>query len=107
MGGCNCGHLAQELTTLTKDQIHQCAMQRDGDWNEQVGDYCPISQMPINLLINEILSVGLILKDLKHLERLDDRNVLIRFPLEKRFLSHNIREDVVSYIHAWASLLEE
>lgn len=107
MGGCNCGHLAQELTTLTKDQIHQYAMQRHGDWNEQVDDYCPTSQMPIDLLINEMLSVGLMLEDLKHLERLDDRNVLNRFPLEKRFLRHNVREDVISYIHNWASLLEE
>ncbi|MVM30610.1 hypothetical protein GO755_11265 [Spirosoma sp. HMF4905] len=107
MGGCNCGNLAQELTKLNKDQIHQYAMQRHGDWNEQAEDYCSTSQMPIDLLINEMLNAGLTLEDLKHLERLDDRQVLARFPIEKRFLKHNIREDVIAYMTAWAELLEE
>ncbi|WP_018619333.1 hypothetical protein [Spirosoma luteum] len=107
MGGCNCGNLAQELTKLNKDQIHRYAMQRHGDWNEQAEDYCSTSQMPIDLLINEMLSAGLQLEDLKHLERLDDRQILTRFPIEKRFLKHNLREDVVTYMNAWADLLEE
>ncbi|QJW91962.1 hypothetical protein HNV11_22550 [Spirosoma taeanense] len=107
MGGCNCGNLAQELTKLSKDQIHRYAMQRYGDWNEQVKDYCSTSQMPIDLVINEMLNAGLTLEDLKHLEKLDDRLVLLQFPLEKRFLKHNVRDDVVAYMHAWANLLEE
>ncbi len=107
MGGCNCGNLAQELTKLNRDQIHQYAMQRYGDWNEQVEDYCSTSQMPIDLIINEMLNAGLMLEDLKHLEKLDDRQVLIRLPLESRHLKHNVRDDVVSYMKAWADLLEE
>ncbi|SFD76593.1 hypothetical protein [Spirosoma endophyticum] len=107
MGGCNCGNLAQELTKLSKDQIHRYAMQRHGDWNEQAEDYCQTSQMPIDLLINEMLNAGMLLEDLKHLERLDDRQILVRLPLEKRHLKHNVREDVVSYMTAWAELLEE
>lgn len=107
MGGCNCGNLAQELTKLNKDQIHQYAMQRHGDWNEQAEDYCSTSQMPIDLLINEMLNSGLQLEDLKHLERLDDRRVLGGFPLEKRYLKHNARVDVIAYMTAWAELLEE
>lgn len=107
MGGCNCGNLAQQLTKLSKDQIHRYAMQRHGDWNEQAEDYCSTSQMPIDLLINELLNVGLLLEDLKHLEKLDDREVLARFPLEKRFLKHNVREDVIAYMNAWAEMLEE
>lgn len=107
MGGCNCGNLAQELTKLDKDQIHRYAMQRHGDWNEQAEDYCETSQMPIDLLINELLNAGLMLEDLKHLERLNDRQVLLRFPIGKRFLKHNVREDVVTYMNAWAELLEE
>lgn len=107
MGGCNCGNLAQELTKLNRDQIHQYAMQRYGDWNEQVEDYCSTSQMPIDLVINEMLNAGLMLEDLKHLEKLDDREVLARFPLEARYLKHNVRDDVVAYMNAWAELLEE
>ncbi|GAB3224482.1 hypothetical protein [Spirosoma arcticum] len=107
MGGCNCGNLAQELTKLNRDQIHQYAMQRYGDWNEQVDDYCSTSQMPIDLVINEMLNAGLMLEDLKHLEKLDDRQVLIRFPVETRHLKHNVRDDVAAYMNQWANLLEE
>lgn len=107
MGGCNCGNLAQELTKLSKDQIHRYAMQRYGDWNEQVDDYCSTSNLPLDLVINEMLSAGLMLEDLKHLERLDDRKVLARFPVEKRHLKHNVRDDVVAYMNEWANLLEE
>lgn len=82
-------------------------MQRYGDWNEQVEDYCSTSQMPIDLVINEMLNAGLMLEDIKHLEKLDDRQVLIRFPLEVRHLKHNVRDDVVAYMNAWADLLEE
>lgn len=107
MGGCNCGNLAQELTKLSRDQIHQYAMQRYGDWNEQVEDFCSVSHMPIDLVINEMLNAGLMVEDIKHLEKLDDRQVLKRFPLEARYLKHNIRNDVVAYMNAWAELLEE
>lgn len=107
MGGCNCGNLAQELTKLTKDQIHKYAMQRYGDWNEQVQDFCPTSLMPIDLVISEMVSAGLALEDLKNLEKLSDKQVLARFPIEKRFLRHNQRDDVVLYLRAWADMLEE
>ncbi len=107
MGGCNCGNLAQELTKLNKDQIHRYAMQRYGDWNEQVDDFCPTSQLPLDVIISEMLNAGLMLEDLKHLEKLDDREVLSRLPIEKRFLKHNVRDDVVTYMNAWADLLEE
>lgn len=107
MGGCNCGNLAQELTSLNKDDIHRYAMQRYGDWNEQIDDYCPTSQMPLDLLINQMIIAGLMLEDLKHLEKLDDRQILLRLPLNKRYLKHNIREDVILYMNAWADMLEE
>jgi hypothetical protein len=107
MGGCNCGNLAQELTRLDKNQIHRYAMERYGDWNKQLDDYCPASQMPIDVIINEMVMAGLQIEDLKHLEKLDDRAVLLRLPLEKRHLRHNVREDVVTYMNTWASLLEE
>ncbi|UHG91424.1 hypothetical protein [Spirosoma oryzicola] len=107
MGGCNCGNLAQELTKLSKDQIHRYAMERYGDWSKQVDDYCSSSQMPIDLIINEMITNGLTIEDLKHLEKLDDREVLLRLPLEKRYLKHNVRDDVVTYLNTWAGLLED
>jgi hypothetical protein len=107
MGGCNCGNLAQELTKMTRAQIHQYAMQRYGDWNEQVADYCDASQLPFDVIINQMLDAGLSLEDLKHLEKLDDRAVLHRLPIDRRHLIHNRRDDVVTYLTEWANLLEE
>ena len=107
MGGCNCGNLAQQLTKLNRNQIHQYAMQRHGDWSEQAESFCSTSQMPIDLLINEMLAAGLTLEDLNHLEKLDDRQVLRRFPFERRFIKYNVREDVIAYMNVWAELLEE
>lgn len=107
MGSCNCGHLAQEVTQLSKGQIHAYAMQGSGDWNEQLNDYCETSQMPIDLVIFELLSFGFSLEDLKALEYVSNPAVLARLPLEKRHLRRNVREDVVVYLLAWADLLEE
>ena len=108
MGGCNCGNLAQELTKLTKDDIHRYAMQGYGDWSEQVGGFCDTSFMPIDLVISEMLGAGLTIEDLQNLERLADRAVLSRFPTGiRQHLRHNNRADVVLYMNAWAEMLEE
>lgn len=107
MGSCNCGNLAQEITKLSKAQIHAYAMQGCGDWNEQLNDYCETSQLPMDLLIHELLTAGFELNDLKNLERLCDEEVLERLPIEKRYLRHNLREDVVVYLNEWANMLEE
>lgn len=68
MGVCNCGNLAQELTHFTKAEIHQFAMQKFGDWNGQLLDYCPTSGLPMDLMISGMLDSGLTLEDLAHLE---------------------------------------
>ncbi|MBB3840800.1 hypothetical protein FHS57_004820 [Runella defluvii] len=108
MGSCNCGNLAQEITKLTKAEIHAHALANGrGDWNEQLNDYCPTSGLPMDLLINEMIDAGLDSDDLKHLERLSDRRILNRLPENKRHLRHNYRDDVVLYISEWATMLEE
>ena len=38
MGSCNCGHLAQNITSFTRAEIQQFALQKRGDWSEQVID---------------------------------------------------------------------
>ena len=108
MGSCNCGNLAQELTQLTKAEIHQFAMQGRGDWREQVEEFCPTSGLPMDLLIADLLNYGLTTTDLQNLERLSDKKVLARIPVEKRYeLHHNVRNDVVLYMNEWARLLED
>jgi hypothetical protein len=107
MGLCNCGFLAQEITHFTKAEIHQRAMQRHGDWTEQLNDYCPTSGLPMDDLISELLSFGFDANDLKHLEKLSDGKVLRLIPVDQRDLKHNIKKDVVKYLKIWANLLEE
>lgn len=106
MGACNCGHLAQQITHLNKDEIHRRAMQSYGDWSEQLNDYCPASGLPLDDLISDMLRAGFDADDLKHLERLSDPTILNTLPPDKKYLVHNRKADVVTYLEAWANKLE-
>ncbi len=106
MGSCNCGHLAQQVTRLSKSEIHSRAMEKYGDWNEQLNDYCPTSGLLMDDLITQMLDFGFDSDDLKHLEKLSDPDVLQQLPLDQRHLKHNKRDDVVKYLNCWADLLE-
>jgi hypothetical protein len=103
MGACNCGFLAQQVTKLTKKEIHSIALQGHGDWNEQLNDYCPTSGLPFDGIITALLSHGFDIDDLRHLENLSDPAVL-RFA--RRVFSRNSKPDAVTYLRHWASLLE-
>ncbi|GAA0891129.1 hypothetical protein GCM10009122_08080 [Fulvivirga kasyanovii] len=107
MGSCNCGHLAQEITRLSKSEIHSRAMNKYGDWNEQLNDYCPTSGLLMDDLITQMIDFGLDTDDLKHLEKLSDTKILKRLPQADRYLQHNRKQDVIIYINAWADLLED
>ena len=107
MGSCNCGFLAQEVTQLSKAEIHQYAMRRTGDWSEQINEYCPSSGLPIDLIISDMINIGMDLEDIKNLEKLSDPGVLSKLPGEKKHLKHNVRDDVVLYLFTWAEMLEE
>lgn len=108
MGACNCGNLAQELTQFSKAEIHRYAMQKHGDWNEQILEYCPTSGYPIDLMISKMLDFGLTLEDLANLERLSDQEILNRIPKEKRDrINKNSRVDVILYMETWSKILRE
>ncbi len=108
MGACNCGHLAQEITHFSKAEIHQFAMQKKGDWNEQIVEYCPSSGYPMDLLISTMLDAGLTLDELAHLEKLSLPEVLDRLPIDKKHhLNKNKREDVILYFETWHEILEQ
>ena len=108
MGSCNCGYLVQEVTQLSKAQIHEYAMQtRGGDWSEQSMDYCPTSGYLMDQVISIMLNTGMEIADFKHLERLSDPEILKRLPIEERNLRYNHRDDVIKYMTTWAERLEE
>jgi len=103
MGACNCGFLAQEVTRMTKKEIHTRAMEGHGDWNEQLNDYCSNSGLRMDDLISELLNFGFDINDLRHLEKLSDPEVLLYVD---RHLSHNKKSDVITYLDGMARLLE-
>lgn len=106
MGACNCGFLAQQVTFLTKAEIHSRAMEGYGDWREQLNDYCPTSGLKMDNLISELINFGFDIDDLTHLERLSDPKVLQCLPVKSRNLQHNNKEHVVLYINTMATRLE-
>jgi len=106
MGSCNCGFLAREITRLNKGLIHSFAMQRCGDWSEQLRDYCPTSGLPMDDLISVLIGSGFDVDDLIHLERLSDSQILRARPCNAT-LRHNVKHDVIEYLNAWIVLLEE
>lgn len=107
MGSCNCGNLAQVVTNLDKAAIHQEAMRRHGDWNEQLFDYCPQSGLPFDHIIDTMLDFGFTRSDLAHLEKLSDDLVLANLPQGKQYLRYNNSQDVTKYLQSWADLLEK
>lgn len=106
MGQCNCGHLAQTLTATGGQAIHRSALEREGDWSEQMVEYCPDSGLRIDDIITTMLAAGLELADLRHLERLSDPAVLALVSAEHLPLRRNRRADAVLYLRAWSELLE-
>jgi len=106
MGACNCGFLAQEVTKLTKAEIHRRALERHGDWTEHLNDYCPTNGLPFDDVISELLAFGFDSDDLKHLEKLSDPIILRTLPFTERNLQHNNKQDVIRYLKAWIYLLE-
>lgn len=101
---CNCGHLVQSVTQLSAREIYEAAFLRGGDWGEQAREFCPSSGYPIDFMLARLFELGLDADDVRNLERLSDDRVLRE--LGVRELRYTRRDDVVSYLHAWARLLE-
>lgn len=104
MGSCNCGNLAQTITSFTRAEIQQYALQKRGDWSDQLLDYCPTSGYPMDMIIERMVDYGFSTQDLRHLEWLSDSEILnfIGVP----FLNRNLKSDTILYLNAWANMLE-
>lgn len=105
MGFCNCGYLAQEISGKQAQEIHKSALQKPGDWRDQLREYCPSSGLPMDGIISIMEDAGFSVQDLINLERLDDHRVLKR--VGRGTLSHNCKQDVIDYLNAWASICED
>lgn len=106
MGNCNCGHLAQTLTKLKPREIHRRALEAVGDWTQQVTEYCPTSQLPLDRVMDTMIAAGLSTMDIANLERLEDDAVLKAVPAGRLPLDFRERDDAILYLRTWADLLE-
>lgn len=107
MGMCNCGFLARTVTGLSEHVIHEAALVRGGDWEQQAKDYCPTSGLMIDSIIATMMDIGLSPEDMAHLEKLSDDRVLQRLPHDRRYPARNVKADVVLYMRTWADLLAD
>jgi hypothetical protein len=106
-GSCNCGHLLQVVTCLSKSEILEYVQSTQGEWTEIAEEYCAVSDAPVYLLISRLEKLGLTPTDIHNLEYLEDRQVLQNLPGGFRWLKRNVREDVIVYFETMASMLEE
>jgi len=106
-GSCNCGHILQVVTHLSKKEILAHAQSVCGEWTEIAEDYCGVTNAPAYLLVSKLEKLGLTPTDIHNLEYLEDRTVLENLPDGFRWLKRNVREDVIVYFETMAEMLEE
>ncbi|MEM7385911.1 MAG: hypothetical protein AAF514_13295 [Verrucomicrobiota bacterium] len=107
VGRCNCGHLAQSICGLDDRKILSHFGEHLGEWTELAKDYCDVSGLEVEQLVESLAGVGFGLDDIRHLEFLDDDRVLKHLPDERRHLQRNERADVILYMETLANLLED
>ena len=105
MGSCNCGNLAQTITSFSRAEIQKYALEKRGDWTEQLTDYCPTSGLPMDLIIEKMINFGFSRQDLRHLEWLSDEEILTNIGVS--YLNKNLKSDTILYIKSWANLIED
>ncbi|HEY0042885.1 MAG TPA: hypothetical protein VGB71_19560 [Flavisolibacter sp.] len=106
-GSCNCGHVLQVITQLSKEEIVRHAQTVYGEWTEIAEDYCGVTNAPAYLLVSKLEKIGLTPTDIHNLEYLEDRKVLEALPGGFRWLKKNLREDVIIYFETFATVLED
>lgn len=106
-GSCNCGHVLQVITQLSKEEIIRHAQTVSGEWTEIAEEYCGVTNTPAYLLVSKLEKIGLTPTDIHNLEYLEDRKVLENLPGGFRWLKKNMREDVIVYFETFAAMLEE
>ena len=105
MGSCNCGNLAQTITDFSRAEIQKYALEKRGDWSEQLVEYCPTSGLPMDLIIERMIDFGFSKQDLRHLEWLSDTDILNYIGVS--FLNRNLKSDTILYLNSWANLIED
>ena len=106
-GACNCGNLVQVVTNFSKEEILRYAHTSTGEWTEMAVEFCPLTNVPLTLVIKSLEGIGLTPTDIHNIEYLADKAVLRNLPGGFRWLKRNKKEDAIAYFEAFAGLLEE
>ena len=106
-GACNCGHVLQVVTHLSRQEILKYAHTGIGEWTEIAEEYCGVTNAPAQLMVSKLEAIGLTPTDIHCLEYLKDKSVLECLPGGFRWLQKNVREDVIVYFETFAQLLED
>lgn len=109
MGSCNCGNLAQTVTSFSRAEIQKFALEKRGDWNEQLVDYCPSSGFPMDLVIEKMIAFGFTKQDLRQLEWLSNPEI-VKEAIKNSDVTHlnrNSKQDTILYMKTWANILED
>lgn len=134
---CNCGHLVKTVTGLDSESIQTRAMLHQRDWTQQARVYqqtpkpfqpdygddrppldegawepenigaCSLTGMSLDIVFQSLEAVGLDANDVQHLERLSDPEIRQRLGTHNSHYPHNVRQNVIDYLNAWADILEE
>src|ERR1044071_9559763 len=104
-GACNCGHLLQATTQLSKEEILTYAHSSPGEWTEIAEESCPVTEAPYRLLLAKMEELRLNPTDIHNIEYLEDREVLDHLPGGFRWLKRNHREDVILYFETMPCIL--
>ncbi|MEM1083298.1 MAG: hypothetical protein AAGI48_04190 [Verrucomicrobiota bacterium] len=79
----------------------------EGAWEPENVGSCQITGAPLDFVFDQLEAVGLETSDFEHLERLSSPKVRRRLGNFSVSFPHNVVENVVTYLKAWADLLEE
>ena len=104
-GNCNCGHVIQSVTGMSPGKIHNIALTGPGEWVDHAKKYCKTSGLPVDDLISKLLSIGIKIDDIAHLELLSDPNIIRYITNSVKPLSYKKKEDLIYYFKTWKSIL--
>jgi len=79
----------------------------EGAWEPEDLGICPVAELGMSQIFAELSAWGLDAADVGALERLDDPVVRRRLGTHTLDFLHSDRRNVVAYLKAWATLLEE
>lgn len=103
-GMCNCGHLAQTVTSLDTREIYRMV---NGEWSEHLNTACAATGLDLGDVAARMVQFGFSMTELADLEQLRDRSVLARLDRRPAYLRRNERDDVILYLSTWADMLQE